>query len=102
MNRRRALLTLAAALAAYGCNAPGNAAQNAAPGEYVVTLVPAADAKTITDVYGRLGVRSVKPIGNNAFLVTFGADPGLATMEKLAAGSTAIQAVQPNYRYRAR
>lgn len=103
MNRRRALAAFALTLIAYGCAQPiGNAAQDVAAGEYLVTLAPGADARTIGDVYGRFGVKSVTPIGNNAFLVVLGRDPGFATIEKLAAATRNIKAVQPNHRYRAR
>ena len=103
MKRRRVLAGFAVALVAYGCGHPlGNAAQDAVAGEYLVTLAPGADAKAISDVYGRFGVKRVQPIGNNVFLVALADDPGLAAMEKLAAANRAIRAVQPNHRYRAR
>jgi hypothetical protein len=103
MNRRRALAGVALALIAYGCRHPVvNAAQDAVAGEYLVTLAPGADAKAIGDVYGRFGVKSVKPMGNGIYLVALTQDPGRATLEKLAAASRDIKAVQPNYRYRAR
>jgi hypothetical protein len=103
MNRRRALAGFAGALIAYGCShRAGGAAQDSVAGEYLVTLAPGTDAKAISDVYGRFGVKSVRPIGGNAFVVVLGEDPGLAAMQKLAAANAAIKAVQSNYRYRAR
>jgi hypothetical protein len=94
---------MAAAVAAYGCgNSPGyqQTQQNTVSGEYLVTLAPTAEASAITDVYGRFGIKSMKGLGNNVFLVTFIQDPGQAAMDKLRAGNVQIKAVQPNYRYR--
>jgi len=103
MNRRRAIAALALALLAYGCSHPlVNAAEDVVAGEYLVTLAPGADAKAIGEVYGRFGVKSVAPLGNGVYRVALAQDPGRATLEKLAAASRDIKAVQPNYRYRAR
>jgi hypothetical protein len=103
--RRRVLqlgvLAAASVLCACG-NSASRAAENRVAGEYIVTLAPEGDAKTISDVFGRFDLRSVQPIGNGAFLVVLGDDPGLAAMQKLAAANAAIKAVQPNYHYRAR
>lgn len=74
--------------------------QTRAPGEYLVTLAAPAEVKAIADVYGRFGIRGIKPLGSNVFLVTLTEDPGPATMEKLRAENAHIRAVEPNFLYR--
>jgi len=70
------------------------------PGEYLVTLSAPAEVNAIADVYGRFGIRSIKRLGDNVFLVTLTEDPGPATMEKLRAENAQIRAVEPNLLYR--
>jgi hypothetical protein len=69
-------------------------------GEYVVTLVPGADVKVITDLYGRFGIKSIKDLGGTIFLVILTEDPGPAKMEELREQNAHVKAIQPNYRYR--
>ena len=70
------------------------------PGEYLVTLAAPSGAKAITDLYGRFGIKSLKELAPNVFLMTLAEDPGPGTMEKLRAGNVHIRAVEPNYIYR--
>jgi hypothetical protein len=56
--------------------------------------------KAIADLYGRFGIKGIKDLGNNVFLVTLTEDPGPEMMEKLRGGNTHIKSVQPNYIYR--
>lgn len=102
-------IALAGAAAGYGCgNSPdkpeaapaGNSAQTRAPGEYLVTLAASAEVKAIADVYGRFGIKDIKHLGSNVFLVILTEDPGPAIMEKLRAGNAQINAVEPNLSYR--
>lgn len=98
--------------AAVGCDrndAPGNveaastdtwSRQTRVPGEYLVTLAPSAEAKVISGLYGRFGIKAVKNIAPNLYLVTLTEDPGPAAMEKLRAGDARIKAVVPNFVYR--
>ena len=74
--------------------------QSRVPGEYLVTLAPGADEKTLTDVYGRLGIKGTRELGNNLFLVIFTEDPGPAKLEELRGQNAKIKAVQPNLIYR--
>lgn len=97
MNRRR---VLAATLALVCASAQSQQARR--PGEYLVTLAPHADEKSIRTVYGHLGVKAIKTVSKNVYLLTVVEDPGPAVMESLRRGSRVIRAVQPNYRYRAR
>jgi len=79
----------------------GNGSQQTkAPGEYLVTLAAPAEVEVIVGVYGRFGIRSIRHLGSNVFLVTLAEDPGPTTMEKLCAESAQIKAVEPNFRYR--
>ena len=94
MNRRRAL---AAALALACGSAQSQQARQ--PGEYLVTLAPDAGEKAIRDVYEHYGIRAIKPLPENVYLLTLAEDPGPAVMESLRQGSERIKAVQPNYRY---
>ena len=70
------------------------------PGEYLVTLVPGADAKVIADLYGRFGIKSIKDLGRNIFLVILAEDPGPDRMEEIGGQNAHVKAIQPNYRYR--
>jgi hypothetical protein len=70
------------------------------PGEYLVTLSAGGEAGVITNLYGRFGIKEMKNIGNNVFLVTLSDDPGLARMEELRAQEHRIKAIQPNLAYR--
>jgi hypothetical protein len=74
--------------------------QNRVPGEYLVTLAPGADVKTIADVYGRFGIKGTRELGKNLFLVIFAEDPGPAKLEELRGQNAKIKAVQPNFIYR--
>lgn len=110
--RRFVLFATAVVVAAAGpaCgNSPSNSQtapaghwsqQTRVPGEYLVTLAADANKKAIADLYGRFGIKSVKDLGNNLFLVTLTEDPGPEVMEKLRGKNTFIKAVQPNYIYR--
>lgn len=98
----------AGALCACG-NAQGNSDVLAAgpqsertrlPGEYLVTLAAGAGTNAIADLYGRFAIKSVKPLGNNVYLVQLSEDPGPATIEALGKNNAHIKAVQPNYAYR--
>lgn len=75
--------------------------QQRAVGEYLVTLVEGADAKVISDVYGRFGVKGVNAMGSGIFHLILGEDPGPAQMEEIRKKDARIKAVQPNYIYRA-
>ena len=74
--------------------------QTRVQGEYLVTVAAGADVKAIADLYGRFGIKGIKDLGNNVFLVTLTEDPGPEAMEKLRGGNAHIKAVQPNYVYR--
>lgn len=110
--RRLVALAMAAAgvVAGSACgNPPGNQPaapaggwiqQSRVPGEYLVTLAAQADVKAIADLYGRYGIKGIKELGKNVYLVTLAEDPGPAAMDKLRGESARIKAVQPNYVYR--
>jgi hypothetical protein len=74
--------------------------QTRVPGEYLVTLVPGADVKVITDLFGRFGIKGVENLGNSMFLVILTEDPGPAAMEELQGQNAHVKAIQPNYIYR--
>jgi hypothetical protein len=104
------VVALAGAAAGYACgSAPAepraapsatSTEQARVPGEYIVTLVEPGDAKAISEVYGRFGIKDIKKLGANVFLVILGDDPGPAAMESIQAGSARIRAIEPNYVYR--
>lgn len=111
----RRLIALALALAgAAGGSACGNtpagvqaaapsggwSRQTRVPGEYLITLAVGANAKAITDVYGKFGVKDMRNLGQSIFLVSFDEDPGLEKMEQARTQSAQIKAVQPNFGYR--
>jgi hypothetical protein len=73
--------------------------QSRIPGEYLVTLAAPARVQAITELYGRLGIKSLKEIAPNVYLMTLAEDPGPAAIEKLRAGNVHIRAVEPNLVY---
>jgi len=103
-------MAVAGAAAGYACgNSPGNpqaapagalSQQTRVPGEYLVTLAARAEVMAIADLYGRFGIKSIKDLGRNVFLVTLTEDPGPEEMEKLRGGNAHIKAVEPNFVYR--
>jgi hypothetical protein len=76
------------------------AQQTRVAGEYLVTLAARAEVKAIADLYGRFGIKTIKELGRNVFLVTLTEDPGPDAMEKLRGGNALIKAVEPNFVYR--
>lgn len=78
---------------------PG-AGQARVPGEYLVTLAHGADVAAISAVYGRLGVRQIKPVTADVYLLTLRDDPGPDAMESLRKRDARIKAIQPNFVYR--
>jgi len=70
------------------------------PGEYLITLVPGTDIKVIADLYGRFGIKGIRDLGSDTFLVIINEDPGPDTMKKLSGNNSRIKAVQPNVLYR--
>lgn len=101
-------VTLAGAAAGSACgHTPGNPQaapaaqpqQTRVPGEYLVTLAARDSVKTIVDLYGQFGIKGIRDLGHNVFLVTLTADPGPARMEQLRGENAHIQAVQPNFVY---
>ena len=75
--------------------------QNRVPGEYLVTLAAEADVKAIAELYGRFGIKGTQDLGSNLFLLRLTEDPGPAKMEELRGQNAQIQAIQPNFVYRA-
>lgn len=100
------VVALAGMAAAFACghssSNPGltpkgiSSRQTVPPGEYLITLAPGADAKVISALYGRFGIKSIKDRGRNVFLVIIIEDPGQARMEALRGQSAYVKAVQPN------
>jgi hypothetical protein len=109
--RRRLVLAIAMAGASAGHTwggSPGDPSTESAaapsqparvPGEYVFTLTPPGEVKAIADLYGRFGIKGIKAIGSNVFLVVLTEDPGPAVMEQLRRASAHIRAVEPNFVY---
>jgi hypothetical protein len=91
------LRVLIAALCLASC---GASQDNRVPGEYIVTLTPQARAAAIADLYGRFAIQSVKPLGNDVYLMQLSEDPGPVVIESLGRSNAHIKAVQPNYGYR--
>jgi len=73
-----------------------------APGEYLVTLAPQANATVIRNLYSGFDIRALKPLGPNLYLMQIANDPGPAVIEQRAKTSRDIKAIQPNYTYRNR
>jgi len=102
-----AMTTLAAGLA---CSQPSNnpappnrdvsSRQTRMPGEYLFTLAAEAESRVIADVYGRFGIKGIRDLGHNTFLVTFAVDPGPERIASVRGQNPQITAVQPNFVYR--
>lgn len=102
-------VTLASAGAASACGSPAPRATEAAvpagarqhrvPGEYLVTLAARNGVEAIAELYGRFGIKGIRDLGHDVFLVILTEDPGPARMEQLRGGNARIQAVQPNFVY---
>jgi hypothetical protein len=114
--RNLALLTLVAVSTAACARAPANppaaakdpapvqlpaAQQTRAAGEYLVTLADGVDAKVISNVYGRFGIKGVNAMGPGLFHLILSEDPGPAKMEEIRKQDARIKAIQPNFVYRA-
>lgn len=90
------VMAVAGAVAGFACaDSPGNpeskpagagSQQTRVPGEYLLTLAARAEVRAIADLYGRFGIKGIKDLGNNVFLVTLSEDPGPEMMEKLRGG----------------
>ena len=75
--------------------------QTRLPGEYLITLAAGADVNAIADLYRPFGIKGTQDLGHNLFLITLTEDPGPAKMEELGRQNKQINAVQPNFGYRA-
>jgi hypothetical protein len=73
--------------------------QSRVPGEYIVTLAASGDVKAVSDLYGRFGIKEIRKLGPDVFLLILTDDPGPATMDSLRANSPRIKAIEPNYVY---
>ncbi len=68
---------------------------------YIVTALNEGEP-AIRRTYAKFGIVTIKPIGNGQYELRVQSDPGLTELESLATRSNdAIQAIQPNYIYRA-
>lgn len=70
------------------------------PGEYLITASAGTTAEVISGIYGQFGIKSIKNLGQNVYLLALMQDPGLEAMEKLRAQTSHIEAIQPNFTYR--
>jgi hypothetical protein len=71
------------------------------PGSYIVKA-PGDGAAAIRRVFAQYGVVLVNPLGNEQFEIRLERDPGLEALKGLVSGSGgAVNAVQPNFVYRA-
>jgi hypothetical protein len=69
-------------------------------GEYIISLAAGAGEKAIQTCFSEYGIITIKPLGNNAFLITLKRDPGLEELKKRSAECGTIKSIQPNYIYR--
>ncbi len=74
--------------------------QNRVPGEYIVTVREGADVSAAQALFSEFDIREVRDLGGRRLLLKLGKDPGPETVQRKAAGSEKIQAVQPNFIYR--
>jgi hypothetical protein len=74
--------------------------QTRVPGEYHVTVAAPAGVEAVSDVFGRFGIKAIRNIAPNLFLLTLSEDPGPDVMGTLGSRDARIRAVQPNFIYR--
>jgi len=80
---------------------PQPASENRMPGQYLVTLKEGASTETLTEVFNQYGIKSIKDLSRNRYLITLEQDPSPEAIAKQAAtASDIIEDVQPNYIYR--
>jgi hypothetical protein len=79
---------------------PQPAQENRLPGQYLVTLKEGGDAETLNEVFKHYGIKSIQDLSRGRYLITLEQDPGPEEITKLAATSSDIEDVQPNYIYR--
>jgi hypothetical protein len=76
-----------------------SARQSRVPGQYLVTLGPGADVKVIAAVFGRFGIRDIRDLGQDVYLMILTEDPGPAVLEELRGRDAHLKAIQPNFIY---
>jgi hypothetical protein len=76
------------------------ATENRVPGQYIVTLRKGGSSETLTEVFNKYGIKSIKDLSKDRYLITLKQDPGPESITKQAATSSVIEYVQPNYIYR--
>ena len=76
------------------------ATENRVPGQYLVTLKEGGSSETLTEVFNQYGIKSIKSLAKDRYLITLEQDPGPEEIAKQAATSSEIESAQPNYIYR--
>jgi hypothetical protein len=105
-------VTVAGAATASACGGPApgileaspaaRAQQTRVPGEYLVTVVARDRVRAIAELYGQFGIKDIRDLGSNLYLLSLCEDPGPARMEQLRGENAHIRAVQPNFAYGSR
>jgi hypothetical protein len=66
------------------------------PDQYLVTLAPDVDHSVIVEQYERFGIKYLRVLGGETFLLILLNDPGPQKMEALIRGDSRFKVVQPN------
>ena len=66
------------------------------PDEYLVTLAPNVDEAVIYEYYKRFGIKYVRQLGDETYLLVLSNDPGPHEMDVLIQDESRIKLVQPN------
>ena len=70
------------------------------PGEYIVLLAPAQDSSVITNTLSVYGVKNVRHLSGQRFVVRLERDPGILKVENAIKTVKGILKVQANFIYR--
>lgn len=66
------------------------------PNEYLVTLAPDANENIISQYYGRFGIKYVRALEEDTFLLVVSDDPGPQEMAAQISKESRIRVIQPN------
>ena len=65
-----------------------------------MTVRPGGNEAEVRRVFGQYGIKSVKDLGKERFLVNVDRDPGPQAMEATSVRASSIHRVQPSFNYR--
>jgi hypothetical protein len=80
---------------------PKPVSENQLPGQYIVILKEGANSEVLKQVFTQYGIKAIQDLSKDRYLIILEQDPGPETISRQAVSASDIEAVQPNYIYRA-